>query len=211
MLHSNFQGHLPFGSGEEDLLRFLPYIGMVVILVMWPGPFKHSFVPPSHGGSVRNLTLIGQAVSEEKMFKECGRWWRTDNRACLYYKLTYESKGSGELKSNLKPYPNPIIPTLWRLLQSAWFLTYEKVYFVKMSCLMRNQQNDCAPQQWNHPRFYACPRYLQVWGRSDQKWMCYRADIIFSIINLWKLSVAMETRILIQSAPKPYAAFTPPQ
>ena len=24
---------------------------------------------------------------------------RTDNGACLYYKLTYESKGSGELKS----------------------------------------------------------------------------------------------------------------
>ena len=34
-------------------------------------------------------------VSEE-MFKECGRR-RTDARACLYYKLTHEPKGSGEL------------------------------------------------------------------------------------------------------------------
>ena len=34
------------------------------------------------------------------MFEECGR--RTDdNGACLYYKLTYELKGSGELKINL--------------------------------------------------------------------------------------------------------------
>ena len=25
MLHTNFQGHRPFGSREEDFLRFLPY------------------------------------------------------------------------------------------------------------------------------------------------------------------------------------------
>ena len=41
------------------------------------------------------------------MFKECGRRTtydgrrRTDNGACLYYNLTYESKGSGELKKQL--------------------------------------------------------------------------------------------------------------
>ena len=31
------------------------------------------------------------------------------------------------------------------------------------------------------------------------------------IISQWGLSVAMETRVLIQSAPKPYAAFPPAQ
>ena len=36
-------------------------------------------------------------------------------------------------------------------------------------------------------------------------------NIIFLIISQWGLSVAMETRVLIQSAPKPYAAFPPPQ
>ena len=36
-------------------------------------------------------------------------------------------------------------------------------------------------------------------------------DIIFPIISQWGLSVAMETRVLIQSAPKPYAAFPSPQ
>ena len=36
-------------------------------------------------------------------------------------------------------------------------------------------------------------------------------DIIFPIISQWELSVAMETRVLIQSAPKPYAAFPHPQ
>ena len=35
-------------------------------------------------------------------------------------------------------------------------------------------------------------------------------DIVFPIISQWALSVAMETRVLIQSVPKPYAAFLPP-
>ena len=32
-------------------------------------------------------------------------------------------------------------------------------------------------------------------------------DIVFPIIRKWGRSVAMETRVFIQSAPKPYAAF----
>ena len=34
MLHTKFQGHGSIGSGEEDILRFLPYIGMAAMLVM---------------------------------------------------------------------------------------------------------------------------------------------------------------------------------
>ena len=95
----------PFGSGEEDFLRFLPYMGIVVILVMWPGPFEQNFVPPSHGGSIWNLTLIGQAVSELKMFKECG-WRRTTDddggqRPTYTISSPNEPKGSGELKSGI--------------------------------------------------------------------------------------------------------------
>ena len=40
MLHTKFKGHRPFGLGEEDFLRFLPYMGMVAILVMLSGPFE---------------------------------------------------------------------------------------------------------------------------------------------------------------------------
>ena len=80
MLHTKFQGHWCFGSGEEDFLRFLPYIGMAAILVMWPGPFEQTFVPPSHADSIWNLVSISLVVSEEKMFEEYGRqtdgWWR---------------------------------------------------------------------------------------------------------------------------------------
>ena len=34
MLHIKFQGHGSIGSGEEDFLRFLPYMGMAAMLVM---------------------------------------------------------------------------------------------------------------------------------------------------------------------------------
>ena len=46
---------------------------------------------------------------------------------------------------------------------------------------------------------------------SDQKQPRKGGDIIFPIITQWGLSVAMETRVLIQSAPKPSAAFPSPQ
>ena len=34
MVHAKFQDHRTSGSGEEDFLRFLPYMGMTAILVM---------------------------------------------------------------------------------------------------------------------------------------------------------------------------------
>ena len=45
MLHTKFRGNRPASSGEEDFLRFLPYMVMAAILVMWPGPFIQTFVP----------------------------------------------------------------------------------------------------------------------------------------------------------------------
>ena len=43
----------------------------------------------------------------------------------------------------------------------------------------------------------------------DQKQSRKGGDIIFPIISQQGLSVAVEIRVLIQSAPKPYAAFPP--
>ena len=34
MLYTKFQGHGSIGYGEEDFLRFLPYMGMAAMLVM---------------------------------------------------------------------------------------------------------------------------------------------------------------------------------
>ena len=37
MLHTKFQGHQSTGSGVEEFWRVLPYMGVVAIVVMWPG------------------------------------------------------------------------------------------------------------------------------------------------------------------------------
>ena len=65
-------------------------MGMVAILAMWPEPFEQTFVPPSHGDSIRNLASIGPVVSEEKMFKACGRRTAGRDRLRPTYKLTHE-------------------------------------------------------------------------------------------------------------------------
>ena len=39
MLHTKSQGYQPSGFGEEIFKGFLPYMGMVAILVMWPNQF----------------------------------------------------------------------------------------------------------------------------------------------------------------------------
>ena len=66
-------------------------MGVAAILVMWPRP-PNNFRSPDPW----NLVSIGLAVLE-KMFKNDGRR-QTDDGACLYCKLFYEPKGSGELK-----------------------------------------------------------------------------------------------------------------
>ena len=43
MLRTKFQGHWSIGSGEEDFLRFLPYMGMAAMLDMWPRLFVTTF------------------------------------------------------------------------------------------------------------------------------------------------------------------------
>ena len=56
-------------------------MGMAAILVMWPGPFEQTFVPPSQGVSIWNLSSIGPVVSEEKMFENVdGRRTTDDGR-----------------------------------------------------------------------------------------------------------------------------------
>ena len=97
MLHTKFQGHRSIGSGEEDFLRFLPYMGMAAILVMWPEPFEQLFVPPILGGYIWNLVTIGPVVSEEKSFEIVDGRRRTTEPA--YTISSPGAFGSGELKT----------------------------------------------------------------------------------------------------------------
>ena len=70
---------------------------MAAILVLWPGLFEQTFVPPSEGGSIWNLASIGPVVSEEKMFEYVDILSYTSTHirtteAYLYYKLTMSLK-----------------------------------------------------------------------------------------------------------------------
>ena len=115
MLHTMFQGHWSIGSREEDFLRFLPYMGMGAMLVMWPRPFEQLFFPKGPGGCIWNLVAIGPVVSEEKSFEIVdGRTddRRTDNGACLYYSSPW-AFGSGELKRLFNIREGSDYPAAW--------------------------------------------------------------------------------------------------
>ena len=84
--------------------------------------FKKTFIPPSHRSSTWNLNLIGPVVSEEKMFKECGRWRRT-MEAYSSYKLTKWAFGSGELKNhNDANFPWNMVANIMLYNKGVWGL-----------------------------------------------------------------------------------------
>ena len=100
MLRTKFQGHWSIGSGEEDFLRFLPYMGMAAMLVMWPRPFEILFFPKGPGGCIWNLVAIGPVDSEEKSF-EIVHGRRKDDGRTMEPACTISSPGafgSDELK-----------------------------------------------------------------------------------------------------------------
>ena len=153
MLHTKFQGHQPFGSGEEDFLRFLLYMGMAAILVMWPGPFEQIFVPPSHGDSIWNLASIGPVVSEE-MFKECGqqttdrqrrptypisspmslwlRWankgWEKGEKGWEKGEKGWEKGEKGLEKGEMTPHSTPTPHSIWKALEKKYWYFYEEFW-----------------------------------------------------------------------------------
>ena len=95
MLHTKFQGNQFSGSGEKDVLRFLLYMGMAAILVMWPKRNIQTFFPLLFRGCIWNLIEIGSVVSEEKSFENVdGR--RTDDARRTSSPGAF---GSGKLKS----------------------------------------------------------------------------------------------------------------
>ena len=75
MLHANFQGHRLFDSREENFLRFLPYIAMAAILVMWYKPFIYSLSFPIPCRLHVKFGFISLAVSKEKKLENVESGW----------------------------------------------------------------------------------------------------------------------------------------
>ena len=103
MLHTKSQGHWPFGSGEEG--------------------FKRVFTIYGHGGHLGHVTQTLRTNFRSSVplmlymkfgfdwpsgfgEEDLSKWWmddgRTDTGPWLYYKLTNEPIGSGELKTHNK-------------------------------------------------------------------------------------------------------------
>ena len=91
------------------VFRFSSYMDMAAILVMWPGPFNKCLFPHPKEAPLWSL------ASEETMFENVDihtyihayihthtyahtHTHTHTHEAFLYYQLTYEPKGSGELK-----------------------------------------------------------------------------------------------------------------
>ena len=68
MLHTKFQGHWSIGSGEEDFLRFLPYLGMAAMLVMWPNSFVKIFITILPQAFIWSLVPNDPTVFEKNKF-----------------------------------------------------------------------------------------------------------------------------------------------
>ena len=96
MLHTRFQGHRPFGSGEDFWRGFTIY-GR-------GGHLGHVTQVPRRNFRSRNLGRLHMNYGFNRPSGCRGdvwKCWRSDGQttdACLYYKFTYEPKGSGELK-----------------------------------------------------------------------------------------------------------------
>ena len=111
---------LAFWFRRRRLFRFLPYMGMAAILVMWPGPFEQTSVPhPIEAPYEIWLWLAQWFLRRCIKSVDNGRWRRmTYNRrrtteAYLSYKLTKWAFGSGELKMYLcKLFSKDPIPLL---------------------------------------------------------------------------------------------------
>ena len=68
MLHTKFQGHWSIGSGEEDFLRLLPYMGMAAMLVKWPNSFVKIFITILPQAFIWSLVLNDPIVFEKNKF-----------------------------------------------------------------------------------------------------------------------------------------------
>ena len=88
-------------------------MGVAAILVMWPKPFEQTFIPPSRGVSIWNMSSIGPVVTEEKMFENVDGGM-TDTGVTGILLAHQWAFGSGELKIDIYLTLRPNLFGHWR-------------------------------------------------------------------------------------------------
>ena len=127
MLHTKPQGHWPIGSGGEDFWRVFTIYGR-------GGHIGHvTQTPRTNFGSPLPLRLhmkFGFVRTSGFGEKDLWKWWTTDDDGRLYYNLTNEPKGSGELKKDRKHRVN-----------------FSRFYSVEMTSILGNNFTDL--EEWD--------------------------------------------------------------
>ena len=106
MLHTMFQGHRSIGSREENFLRFLPYMGMAAMLVMWPNSFVFISIPILLQAFVWTLVPNRPTVFEKNKFllwNLIDLWIRSKTDLDLWYSPNFINLFSWMLQATLRP------------------------------------------------------------------------------------------------------------
>ena len=75
MLYTKFQGHRPLGSEEGDFWKFLQYMGLEAISVIWRGTFKHILILINPWRLNMKFGFYRPSVFEEKKFENVESEW----------------------------------------------------------------------------------------------------------------------------------------
>ena len=106
MLYTKFQGHRSIGSGEEDFIRFLPYMDMAAMLVMWPNSFEFIFIPILLQALIWTLVPNRPTVFEKNKFllwNLSDLWPRSKNDLYLWYSPNFINSFSWMIQAALRP------------------------------------------------------------------------------------------------------------
>ena len=85
ILHTKFQGHHLFGS---LFLRFLPYMGLTAILVMWPGCLNKPSLPHPMETPYEIWLQSAQLVLRRRCLKSVDDRWTNDRRRRQTYPIS---------------------------------------------------------------------------------------------------------------------------
>ena len=134
--------------------------------------FNHHFLPYRSMGKIFNAQ--GQVTPKRVVWSD----WKSNESKILCLSLL------------------PYLQVWWRSIQKGRCYLVHKIF--------SSAQGQVTPiSEWldlirirTHPRFYACPGYLQVWWRSDQKWRRYCVHNIFFIISLLEKFLSLKGKQL---------------